>query len=72
MKVELFRKEAKKMLLSLQTQGWLGDTIHHFWMQHLHKVLVWFSFPENMQGKIVFQSDLINDGKQLTGPVLLL
>lgn len=25
-----------------------------------------------MQGKIVFQSDLINDGKQFTGPVLLL
>lgn len=59
------------MLLSLQTQGWLGDTIHNFWMQRLRKVYIFFS-PENMQGKIVFQSDLINDGKQFTGPVLLL
>lgn len=45
--------------------------MHHFWMQHLCKVYYYF-FPENMQGKIVFQSDLINDGKQFTGPVLLL
>jgi len=32
MKMELFREEAGKMLLPLQTRGWLGDTIHHFWM----------------------------------------
>lgn len=48
MKVEFFRREAEEMQLPLQTRGWLGDTIYHFWMQHLHTVWFFFFFPQHI------------------------
>lgn len=62
MKVKFFRKQAKKMLLPLQTQGWLDDTINRFWVQPSHKV---YFLCRKYTGKIMFQSDVINDRKRL-------
>lgn len=60
----VLQKRSSEGATTLQTQGWL----HHFGMQHLHKVSF---FPRKYADKMSFQNDLINDRKWLTASLLL-
>lgn len=63
----ILQERSSEGATTLEIQGWL----HHFGMQHLHKVSFFFFPPRKYAEKMSFQSDLINDRKWLTASLLL-